>query len=663
MRPFAHRAIVLGLCLSAAAVWSGCEAKQATEYVTGISTQVTVPRDLKAVRVEVSVGGVPQFCRGYKVYDGKVQLPRSLGTYPNSDSAFNSGPVTYTISGLSSDDLDNPFFAACTQARVSSDDVRIIRRSRQPYIKDEILFLPMPLTYSCYDKVCGEDETCKGGKCVSATLTDAELKQLPRYTPDLVDGTGATCFSRDACLPYQSPPAILVDASNCTYAVPNTPSAPPPLPGVENPIPPTGDGVNVEITYDGGLVREVLNLDPLEGFFVPDPQFPQRFRLAEGLCEMVKGVDAEGKPTAHRITAVRTFGRCQAKRPMQPLCAPDQMKAMGLNPDGTIPDPAPTPVCKTVELKPPPAGLVLVIDNTVEHQKFFEALNKNVIDPTDDETRINLVLNGLLSDPVFKSTDLGLVYAPGKVGGSCNSADPLDLALAPMLPNRDTFINNLKTVSLVPEPATPDYEGALERAYRALQADKYFRRAVVVIGNNTFEGNCGGTSNALAQGYSNDSTKPIRTYVMQLTTVPEKSLAADALAAAGGTGASAYKTDEAKTKFLEVIHWLATCVYDVDADGTEPGEGDTIAFANPLDGAVTNAPFNRECSRDDVAGNGWGYADTAPAGNAAGKKRIHLCKATCEAYRNILQSTSAFTALYQQPPIAVPVFAYKAACE
>jgi hypothetical protein len=661
MRSIARRAIVLSSCLSAAVVWSGCEAKQATEYVTGISTQVTVPRDLKAVRVEVSVGGVPQFCRGYKVYDGKVQLPRSLGTYPNSDSALNSGPVTYTISGLSSDNLEDPFFAACTQARVSSDDVRIIRRSRQPYIKDEILFLPMPLTYACYDKICGDDETCKGGKCVSATLTDAELKLLPRYTPDLVDGTGATCFSRDACLPYQSPPAILVDASNCTYAVPSTPSAPPPLPGADNPIPPTGDGVNVEITYDGGLVREVLNLDPLEGFFIPDPQFPQRFRLAEGLCEMVKGVDANGDPTVHRITAVRTFGRCQPKRSTQPLCAPDQMKAMGLNPDGTIPDPPPKPVCKTFELKPPPAGLVVVVDNTVAHQKFFEALNKNVIDPTDEESLINPFLNGLLSDPVFQNTDLGMVYAPGKVSGNCGTNGGLDVSLAPMLADRDAILNGLKSLTLLPEPAKPDYEGALQRAYNALRADpKYFRRAVVVIGNNTFEGSCTDppSANAVAAAAFADPAQPIRTYVMQLTTLPDKSLNADLLAVAGGTEVSAHKTDQAKTKFLEVIHSLATCVYEVSADGTEPGAGDTIAFANPLDGTVTNVAYNDLCKGEDVEGNGWGYADTAPAG----KKRIHLCKSTCEAYRNVLRNTSAFTALYQQPPIAVPVFAYKAEC-
>ncbi|MDF2693532.1 MAG: hypothetical protein K0S65_1915, partial [Labilithrix sp.] len=238
MPSFVRRTIILGTCLGAGMVWSGCEAKQATEYVTGISTQVSVPRDLKAVRVEVSVNGVPQFCQGYRVYDGKVQLPRSLGTFANSDRAITSGPITYTIAGVTSADTEAEFFATCRSAKVSEDSVRILRRSRQPYIKDEILFLPMPLKYSCYDKQCGDEETCKGGKCVSATLTEEQARlAFPRYSPDLVDGTGGSCFSSQLCMGAAAP-AIVVDPDTCTYAVANTPSSPPPADPSVNPVRP-----------------------------------------------------------------------------------------------------------------------------------------------------------------------------------------------------------------------------------------------------------------------------------------------------------------------------------------------------------------------------------------------------------------------------------------
>src|SRR5690606_12113266 len=122
MRSFTSRAAILGLFVGAVVVSSGCEAKKATEYVAGISTQIAVPRDLKAVRVEVTVGGFSTFCQAYKVYDGKVQLPRSLGAFPSNESALKTNlPITYTIVGLT-EDYDpgsvNPLYALCAAPQV-----------------------------------------------------------------------------------------------------------------------------------------------------------------------------------------------------------------------------------------------------------------------------------------------------------------------------------------------------------------------------------------------------------------------------------------------------------------------------------------------------------------------------------------------------------------
>ena len=89
-RSSARSALTLGAIAATALAWSGCDAKKQTEYVAGVSTQVQVPRDLKAIRVDVSVGGVVQFCRGYRVYDGKVQLPRSLGDFHGSEARFRA---------------------------------------------------------------------------------------------------------------------------------------------------------------------------------------------------------------------------------------------------------------------------------------------------------------------------------------------------------------------------------------------------------------------------------------------------------------------------------------------------------------------------------------------------------------------------------------------
>lgn len=744
MRSFVRRATIVGVFgLGVTVLSSGCEAKKATQYVAGISTQMTVPRDLKAIRVEVNVGGFQTFCQGYKVYDGRVQLPRSLGAYPNNENALNTNlPITYTIVGLTEDfdpASDNPLYAFCAQPKIGENGARILRRSRQPYVRDEILFLPMPLKYSCYDKACGDNETCKGGKCVSDTLADPTA--LARYTPELVDGTGGDCFSSQLCLGAAAP-AILVDPDTCTYAVANSPSAPPPVDPLADPfrqipcetaeecpsklctevdpgaVPPAKkgrceplaagtpwDGTNVEVVYDGGLNREVLDLDAEEGFIIPDPANPQRFRLAPGLCDMVKGTatnpagaetgaacnenadcksdvcetryKAPGCTTncgfcssSHRITAVRASGTCQAKRISQPFCAADQEAQMGAADGGISSNPTPPDDCGVVELKPPRAALMVVVDNTQAHSAFFNAGEIQAVELP-------------LKDPAFEKTDLSLVYAP--VAGGCAVDAPPVFPFEPAATGRVKMIDSFLGIANDPGslvPGAPRYEGALASSYAALTAlpnSTYFKRAVVVIGNRDFDAeSCApiaGTPATLAQAARTapvDPTKPINTYVIQLAkTDPTKALADDVLdpglfplvtagsAAPPNPDARGTKKN-AKDSFQQVINSLATCVYDVADNPRAPtAEKDTISFSDPLLGTTTKVAWNAACTTEGAPGAGWNYG----AAPGAGTKRIFLCQASCDAYRTTLAQASDFALIYQQPPIAVPVFAHKEACE
>jgi hypothetical protein len=684
MRSSVRRTLILAHCFGVAVIAAGCEGKKVTEYVPGISTQVIVPRDLKSVRVEVSVGGISQFCKGYRVYDGKVLLPRSIGNFAQSASTISNGPVTYTITGLTTNDVDSDFFANCLQSKISAtDNVRVLRKSRQPFIENETLFLPMPLKYGCYDKQCddkdGEEMTCKGGTCVKATLTDAEIKQLKPYTPDLLDGTGATCFHAQqwadelknphaGCMTTATP-AITVDAATCTYAVAASASAPAPLPFPGAP-PPTSaadaalnQGVNVEILYDGGLVREILDLDPDEGFFIPDASSDvtrQRFRLSPGLCGMVKGIDADGKPTPHRITAIRASGICRAKLPDQPLCANDQLAAMGVNPDGVTTNPPPTPACSTTELIPPPSALIVVVDNTPNHQPFFAALKNTSPDPANEDSLVRPAINGALSDPAFDHTDIGLVYAPGD--NQCKAGAPEKIP-GPARTVRDPILTDLANKPA--QGTTPELGAALQRAYTELEKAtyaNYYRRAVLVLGNSGFsETECGVTAIKVAGDALKGDAK-ISTYVMQLTKAPERPTtgpwAADDLANAGGTGKAAYKATEGTAKFQEIVDSLATCVYETPDTPTAPKAGDIVSFASPLTSQTTTLNFNAACTGDGAgSGQGWGLT------SAQGKKRIFLCPQSCADYQGILAQTTKFSAIYQQPPIPVPVFAYSTACQ
>lgn len=693
MRSFTSRAAILGLFVGAVVVSSGCEAKKATEYVAGISTQIAVPRDLKAVRVEVTVGGFSTFCQAYKVYDGKVQLPRSLGAFPSNESALKTNlPITYTIVGLT-EDYDpgsvNPLYALCAAPQVGENGARILRRSRQPYVPDEILFLPMPLKYSCYDKHCdGEDMTCKGGKCVSAVLADP-ASTLPRFRPDLVDGSGGTCFSAGTCMSTLFP-AVVVDPETCTYAVAGSASAPPPIdPAVDpfrppctdasacasgvctdgrcEPLPPgvPWEGVNVAIVYDGGIGREILDQDPDEGFVIPDPAKPQQFRLAEGLCEMVKGKDADGNPTSHRITAVRASGVCQPKSIYQPLCAEDQLAAMGVDEHGVASNPSPGE-CRAVELEPPPAALMIVVDNTEGHRAFYNVEELKALELP-------------LRDPALRQTDLGLLYT-NDASDTCDESRPALVPLDRSEATRQELIDSFLSYSLDPSKLVAgdvSFEGALESAYKLVgEAPGYHRRAVVVLGNRGFDTvTCGGDSPAAralaARTSPPDPSRPIETYVLQLVKRnPDVALADDepdpgvhALAAAGTPEGKAPDPDAradkrvAKAAFQRIIESLATCVYDVD-DAKAPSVDDVLSFTNPLDGATTKIAPNAACTAEEAPGAGWGYASDAPAG----KKRVVLCADSCAAYRTVVAAASDFALLYQQPSYPVPMFAHQGDC-
>ena len=102
---------------------------------------------------------------------------------------------------------------------------------------------------------------------------------------------------------------------------------------------------------------------------------------------------------------------------------------------------------------------------------------------------------------------------------------------------------------------------------------------------------------------------------------------------------------------------LATCVYDVVPPQTRPDAQSTLSYTDPIDPAAKTATiaFNAACSTEQVEGVGFGLDATNP-------NRAYLCKASCEAYRNVLRTASLYAAQNGQSPIAVPVFAHKAGC-
>ncbi|MBS2015534.1 MAG: hypothetical protein JST00_21790 [Deltaproteobacteria bacterium] len=668
MRFNARRTLTLAAAGLSALVYSGCESKLQTQYVAGVSTQVQVPRDIKSVRLDIAVGGASVFCRAYRVYDGKVLLPRSLGSFPANVNNIDQ-PVTFTVVGFT-EELTDPTRGdefECLKQIKAGENARILRRSRQPYKKDAILFLPMALRYSCFDKDCettGQDKTCKGGRCVDAAINKDEL---PTYSDELLDGTGSTCFSAKECFAASVPP-VVVDPKDCTYSLPKDPSQPPQVPGTQaNPFTAiaTGDGINVEVTYDGGSSREILDKDPEEGFTIPDPTKPQRFRLAPGLCDLVKGVDEGGQPTKHRITQIRASGVCRAKGKYQPLCAGDQLEAMGVDAQGLTKDGNVGNACSPKEIKPSKSILMFLVDDTSEHRIFFEGSDKAAIEIS-------------LQDPAFQSTDVGVVYFPGTGTCPANFVPDPTVGIKNAIAAKDPIIQQLSdrgdNVALL-KPADPqNMDGALAAAYAFLQKDEYKdynRRGVLLFTNRNYGANqCGAQTPATLAGNARTNARSVSTYVVALARRPSEDVnalaplpAEAAQIASLGSGTIPYDARTNKSAgadgFRKVVEELATCAYDVD---TAPADTDTLSYSDPLKTALPGTtpapvaiPFNAGCNSDTATAPGWGR-------DAANPKRVRICGAPCSAYRDVLKNAAGYAALYKQPAIAVPVFIHKQGC-
>jgi hypothetical protein len=367
------KALALGIAAIAASGASGsagCSSTKPTEIVPGTLTQVQVPKDLAGIQVEVSANGKQVFCQGYQVAAGFVELPSTLGVIQGAAGTT----VRITIRGY--DDPNSNDLLDCNNLQVDQANAgdlgaapRVLRQAVLTYVDQHTLFLPMPLSYSCYDKDCssgGGDSTCIAGQCASG---DVDPTTLPDFTPGMVDGT-QQCFSPSTCFQAEQP-AVLVDPATCTYTVPPQLAA-------------AGSGLNVKIAYTDdtwvtdpatGLVtpqvgvpteEEILSVDANEGFTIPDPSKSGQFALAAGLCSLAKlgmnpltaPMPPSGPQTFHTITDVEVAVGCPAKLPLLPFCAAEQHGNVS---SGT----SPAVLCNApITLEPTPSAIYVAMDNS-----------------------------------------------------------------------------------------------------------------------------------------------------------------------------------------------------------------------------------------------------------------------------------------------------------
>ncbi len=670
---------------------SGCSTTKPTELVPAVLSQVVVPHDLQSVRVTVFANGKTSFDQAYDVGpNGTVELPSTLGVVSGEAS---STVVKITIRGYETpcaasndcnDGTDNP---------VGSSGSRILRRSVQTFVDQHTLYLPMPLSYSCWNTDCGIDSnmTCKGNTCVDGTTAETALVD---FDPSLVDGTGI-CFSPKACFGDRpdggdslSIAPLLVDANTCTYSYPG----PAPL------------GLNVRAYYQNftwvknvagqwqpvlstGGEQEILNEDPFEGFTLVGASDGgvkgSLFRLAPGLCSLVNaasnppptpGVNG-GAPTYITISDLRVAALCPPKSPLLPICKGEQTNGPAL-PTGEVTTDG---TCNVgVPLAPTQSALYLVMDQSqVMHGAFG---------PMGSATALSLSL----SDPVFKRTFAAFTFLPGQAS-DCTAATTsfttpdIDFGLAAAVQGKiATKLDDWVAPEAAGAPPNPlELQAAMRvdaGAYKHVADFLTNSEAPNIAAAMFFVNRAPDTTNdcnpplggqPTVQGALEteiltafNSTPSLQTYFVVLdddahdSATPTGALtffnkvqadlpqAVQVLDATQTTSMQAAQT--AAANFSKLVTQLGTCLYDYGLPAnTDPTQVE-VAYTIPGRSQPTVVPSSAGCTAATQATiNGWNVDNG----------RLRICGSSCDNLRTAILASSGAALQSGQPAPDIPVTA------
>lgn len=625
--------------LSGGALISGACTTPATEIVAGMTTQIQVDKDLAAVGVVVRYGGQLVSCRSYLLDDGTVTLPSTLGVVPQDgreDEVLQ--PVTVTVVGFRTVEQGQAFDETCVAEIPKADapEVVVIRSRRMPYTKESILYMPMPLRESCTGVVCGDEETCIGGKCESI---DVDPGSVVDYKDSFVFGNTNTCFSVSRCLPGGvTQPAVLVDPATCTFKYPVPPGAEPPAvaPGQ----------LNVEVVYHT-MGTEVLDLDDKEGFVFPDENDPLTFRLAQNLCE--------SNYQTGKIVGVVASPVCTAKRALQPICEGDlaDIQSGSRSPRAGSGGGAEVELCTLgTPLVPTESALYVLLDRSNAMRELYG--------PEGLEFAINVPLE----NPVAARTQIGLSFLPAGMSACASTSIPPEVGFEDPLVVRNEIADRLADpATLLSDDPQLFLDAAMNGAYGALAAlmptesQTFNRRAVAIVGNRDLQQHCGASpGDPITLATDALANEGIYTYVAVLDAPAgapqfgdDPQASAAAIATAGGTQVFDAIVDETEGALAvqKVLNDLGSCVYDPPS-GNAATVASHLIFVDPVTLQRSDVARNDACNSEAAAVDGWGVESNG---------RIRICGAPCASLRTTLTNTAAYFAALGEPAPRVPIIA------
>ena len=196
----------LAALLTVAAAGSGCT-NNAGEIVVIIQTDLSLPKDIDTIRLEVFNDGVPKFSNDYERLGDAVSQPFLL-------------PGSLTLLGSESP-ADTIRIVASARKGGKEGDLQIVREVLTTIPQQRTAMLDMPLQFLCNNSGTfdssgavvsncpGEGQTCIAGTCADATVDSATL---PDYRAALVYDPGV-CLEVKICFNGGTP--AMVDAE-CT---------------------------------------------------------------------------------------------------------------------------------------------------------------------------------------------------------------------------------------------------------------------------------------------------------------------------------------------------------------------------------------------------------------------------------------------------------------
>lgn len=265
---------------------SACVEKDTSTQITvAFAAETEIPRELDTLQVVVIDG------RGSDIYRNE---------YPVTNARFF--PTTLAIVPKDEDSLERPVTIELRGFKAQTGTGQVFRRAVVPFFKGRSLLVSMPLRMACFNFAdCNPNETCAGGRCVSAQVDPARLAD---FKEERVFGALPTagCFDETKCLGTGT--AFTVNA-DCTFALP----------------PGASEAVNVSIRWAAADNR-VIGLDgddPVEGWTRLDARTG---KLSPGICDSL--LDPEMDPKKRRVPDKALDARvslaCPTKAKDQPPC-------------------------------------------------------------------------------------------------------------------------------------------------------------------------------------------------------------------------------------------------------------------------------------------------------------------------------------------------------